>query len=122
MAARERLIGASSQLSEGGDGLRFDVARPGGDVPAFAVRYGGRVCAFLNRCAHVPIELDWQPGRFFDLSGHYLICSMHGAHYEPHSGRCVMGPCKGRKLAPVEVIERDGNIYLMEKDDGQRKA
>lgn len=118
MVARERLICASSQLTDGGDGVRFEVDLPGGRASAFAVRYAGTVRAFLNRCAHVPIELDWQNGRFFDTRGLYLICSMHGAHYEPDTGRCVMGPCKGRSLTPVTVTERDGNIYVTEQENG----
>jgi len=122
VAARARLICASSDLLEGGDGVRFSVATATGPASAFAVRYEGRVHAFLNRCAHVPVELDWEPpGRFFDLTGCYLICAVHGAHYEPYSGRCVMGPCKGRSLVPVAVTERDGNLFLMEDDDGQRR-
>lgn len=118
MVARERLICASSQLEDGGDGVRFDLDLPSGAVPAFAVRYAGTVRAFFNRCAHVPIELDWQDGRFFDARGLYLVCSMHGAHYEPDTGRCVMGPCKGRRLTPVAVIERDGNVYVTEQENG----
>lgn len=121
MAQRERLICASAALVEGGDGVRFEVAAADGLAPAFAVRYGGQVCAYLNRCAHVPVELDWQPGRFFDITGGYLICAVHGAHYEPRSGRCVMGPCKGRGLVRVAVTEHDGNVYLMEEDDDARQ-
>ena len=122
MVARERLICASSQLEDGGDGVRFDLDLPSGPTPAFVVRYAGTARAFLNRCAHVPIELDWQDGRFFDASGLYLICSVHGAHYEPDTGRCVMGPCKGQSLTVVPVIERDGNIYVTEQENGQREA
>ncbi len=121
MAARERLICASAALVEGGDGVRFEVAVYDGQAAAFAVRHGGRVRAFLNRCAHVPVELDWQPGRFFDLTGAYLICAMHGAHYDPGSGRCVMGPCKGRSLAALAVTERDGQVFVVEGDDGQQR-
>jgi nitrite reductase/ring-hydroxylating ferredoxin subunit len=114
MAAAERLICASADLRDGGDGVRFEVLRHGQVQPAFAVRYGGAVYAYLNRCAHVPVELDWQPGRFFDLTGHYLICAVHGAHYEVRGGRCAMGPCKGARLQPVEVFERDGGVFVRE--------
>jgi nitrite reductase/ring-hydroxylating ferredoxin subunit len=62
------------------------------------------------------VELDWQEGDFFDLTGHYIICATHGAHYEPTSGMCVMGPCKGKTLQPLHVVERDGSIYLILKD------
>lgn len=117
MAAGERLICASAALVEGGDGVRFTVDTPAGPAPAFAVRYRGVVRAYLNRCAHVPVELDWQPGRFFDLTGHYLICAVHGAHYVPESGHCAFGPCKGERLRPVAVEERDGNVYLLEEEE-----
>jgi nitrite reductase/ring-hydroxylating ferredoxin subunit len=118
MAARERLICASADLLDGGDGVRFEVLRHGERQAAFAVRYFGKVYAYLNRCAHVPIELDWQPGRFFDLTGHYLICSSHGAHYDVRGGRCEMGPCKGAHLQAVEVFERDGSVFVCEHEDG----
>jgi nitrite reductase/ring-hydroxylating ferredoxin subunit len=121
MAVGERLICASSDLRDGGDGVRFEVQTRSGPAAAFAVRYYGKVHAYLNRCAHVPVELDWQPGRFFDLTGFYLICAMHGAHYDPVTGRCVLGPCKGRRLSAVTVVEHDGNVYLTEQDDGQQQ-
>ncbi len=111
MAARERLICDSAALIDGGDGVRFEA----GGRAAFAIRHGGRVYAFLNRCAHVPVELDWVPGKFFDDTGDLLICTMHGAHYEPHSGRCVLGPCKGAKLRPLPIEERDGRVYLIDE-------
>ncbi|ANQ84783.1 Rieske (2Fe-2S) protein [Azoarcus olearius] len=117
MAARERLICAASELADGGDGVRFTVERFGVVEPAFAVRYRGAVYAYLNRCAHVPVELDWVAGKFFDLSGTLLICAVHGAHYEPESGQCVMGPCKGRRLIALNVVERAGHVYLHE-DEG----
>lgn len=122
MAVQERLICASLDLIDGGDGIRFDVMTPGGVVPAFAVRAFGTVRAYRNQCAHVPIELDWQPGKFFDFSGLYLVCAMHGAHYDASTGYCVMGPCKGRKLSALDVIERDGNVYLKEAGDEQWRA
>ena len=97
MAARQRLICASTDLPERG-ARRFEVSLAGENAPAFAVRFNGRVRAYLNRCAHVPIELDWKPGEFFDFSGLYLVCAAHGALYAPESGSCVAGRCDGRGL------------------------
>ena len=114
MAARQRLIGASSDLEEGGAGMRFEVRRGAENVPAFAVRWRGQVYAYLNRCGHVPIELDWQPGEFFDYSRLYLVCSTHGALYDPGTGACMGGRCEGRGLVSVAVTERDGGIYCEE--------
>jgi len=115
MADAKRVICASSELAERGCGVRFAVEHEGQRRSAFAVRYGGRAYAFLNRCAHAGVELDWVEGEFFDVAKLYLVCSTHGATYEPDSGRCVMGPCRGKKLVPLPVEERDGQVLLMTK-------
>jgi nitrite reductase/ring-hydroxylating ferredoxin subunit len=114
VAERERLICASSDLAEQGKGMRFEVSRHGKPQQAFVVRYDGQPHAFLNQCGHVPVELDWQPGEFFDDSRLYLICATHGALYHPASGHCVGGRCAGRGLIPVPVVERDGHVYLLD--------
>ena len=115
MAAGKRLICASDELADTGAGVRFDIVRQGEAVKAFVIRHHGRVHAYLNRCGHVPVELDWQEGHFFDHSGLYLVCSTHGALYSPENGRCIAGRCAGRGLAPVPVIEEDGGVYLLEE-------
>ena len=118
MAYRERLIAASDQIVERGKGFRFTVDTATGEwLPAFAVRYRGAVFAYVNRCAHVSVELDWAEGDFFDVSGLYLVCATHGAAYFPDTGKCAMGPCKGGGLQPVQVVERDGHIYLIEYEE-----
>jgi len=109
------LIGYTDDLPERGPGLRFEVDEDGEAAPAFAVRYEGRVYAYINRCAHVSLELDFMPGRFFDRSGDYLICATHGALYEPDSGRCAGGPCNGVGLEPLSVVEKDGRIELVDR-------
>lgn len=116
MAARERLICESTALVDGGDGVRFEVQWMGAAEPAFAIRYQGRVHAYLNRCSHVPVEIDWQPGRFFDHSGLYLVCATHGALYAPESGACLGGRCKGKGLRALAVSEREGCVYLIESE------
>ena len=97
MAASKSLIDicASAELLNGGRGVRFEVDVGGRNAPAFAIRYGGRAFAYLNRCAHVAMELDWQPGMFFDFDAEYLLCSTHGAFYDPITGACRGGACAG---------------------------
>jgi nitrite reductase/ring-hydroxylating ferredoxin subunit len=112
MVQPERLICASDALIDGGPGVRFTVTRHGFDDPAFAIRFRGAVHAYFNRCGHVPVELDWQHGEFFDDSKLYLICATHGALYAPENGRCLGGRCNGKGLERIPVIERDGNVYL----------
>jgi nitrite reductase/ring-hydroxylating ferredoxin subunit len=117
VARGERVILCrSDELVEGGDGVRFEVEHRGARHPAFVVRFAGRVHAYRNRCAHVGVELDWQPGRFFDADGMVLICSTHGALYDPATGECRGGPCRGAGLEPVTVEEIDGRVVLNVKD------
>ena len=113
MAERERLICSAGDVPEQGRGVRFTIERHGQRQQAFVVRFEGRPHAFLNQCGHVPVELDWQEGEFFDDSRLYLICSTHGALYHPASGQCVGGRCAGRGLTPLPVVERDGQVYLL---------
>ena len=118
MAAAARLICNAAALRDAGDGVRFEIEYCGERAPAFAVRHRGHVHAYLNRCAHVAMELDWREGQFFDLAGRDLICSTHGAVYAAASGRCLGGPCSGKPLVRLQVEERDGGIYYLGVQDG----
>lgn len=106
----------SSLLEEGGKGIRFPVIAGGGAGTGFVVRYDSRIYAYLNQCAHVPIELDWNEGEFFDSGGLYLMCSTHGALYTPEDGRCAGGPCRGGRLRAITVYERNGQVYWQPDD------
>jgi len=114
MARRERLICTSAVLLDGGAGVRFEVERAGTALPAFAVRFRGVVRAYVNECRHQATELDWNPGEFFDAERLYLICATHGALYQPDTGMCIEGPCRGARLATVAVCEREGGVYCSE--------
>lgn len=120
MADDARLICAGADLAESGQGFRFTVRRHGRELPAFAIRFRGEVYAYLNECGHIPAELDWLPGEFFDDSKLYLICSIHGALYAPDTGQCLGGPCRGKGLKRLGVSEIDGLIYLEQHDDTQQ--
>jgi len=101
----------SAELVEKGQAMLFDVLEYRQPVRAFALRFEGRVVAYLNRCAHVPSEMDWQPGEFLDSDRSFIICSTHGATYEPVTGRCAGGPCGRGRLSAIDVSERDGRVY-----------
>lgn len=102
----------SQLLVEKGEGLRFAIPALGPHATGFAVRFEGLVYAYVNRCAHVPVELDWEHGKFFNMTQEWLICATHGAMYAPHSGYCVMGPCKGKQLKAIPVSEQNGLIRI----------
>lgn len=112
MAEALRLICASTELADGGKGFRFGIRTDLGEKSAFVIRHCGRVHGYVNRCAHIGIELDWLPGEFFDDSGLYLVCATHGATYLPDSGECVAGPCRGARLTRIDVLECNGGVYL----------
>ena len=109
---RESIILSKFELEEKSTGLRFDLPELGEFATGFAVRFEGIVYAYVNKCAHVPVELDWNKGDFFNISKQYLICATHGAHYQPDSGYCVMGPCKGKWLQSLEVTEQENTITI----------
>ena len=114
MAQGERLICPSAALADGGSGMRFEIERGGETMGAFAIRFRGVVHAYVNECRHQSTELDWNPGEFFEADRLYLICATHGALYEPDTGLCIEGPCRGARLSSVAVSERDGAIYCSE--------
>ena len=70
---------------------------------AFAVRFHGRVHAYLNRCRHQLLPLDFGDAHFFDDAYDALVCCHHGARYRPDTGECVDGPCLGGRLTPLAV-------------------
>jgi nitrite reductase/ring-hydroxylating ferredoxin subunit len=110
-ATEDVYICDSATVEDGGRGVRFPVRAFGDDATGFVVRFGGRIYAYLNRCAHVPIELDWSKGEFFESGKLYLMCSTHGALYTPETGACAGGPCRGGRLRPIAVREADDRVY-----------
>ena len=89
-----------------------------GDWPfkGFVVRKGDAVYAYQNFCMHAGHPLNWKPDAFLTGDGSQIICSSHGAIYEIDSGECVAGPCPGKKLRPVEVTVKDGEVVVTGPD------
>jgi nitrite reductase/ring-hydroxylating ferredoxin subunit len=107
-------ICSSNALRTGGLGVRFEVVNEDGTWPAFVVRHSNGLGAYINRCAHLALELDWDPGLFFDIDQRHLICATHGALYAANTGKCISGPCNGSGLEWLRVIETKGIVYLMD--------
>jgi nitrite reductase/ring-hydroxylating ferredoxin subunit len=100
----------ADELIEAGDAVPFDVVYAGQTCRAFAIRFQGQPQAYLNRCTHVAMEMDYQPNKFYDLTGQWLICATHGAMYQPDTGRCAGGPCRGG-LVKIALSESDGVVH-----------
>ncbi|GGE76692.1 hypothetical protein GCM10011533_31330 [Streptosporangium jomthongense] len=68
--------------------------------------------AYLNRCPHMGVELNWMPGRFMDTDNLFLQCSTHGALFKPGNGECIAGPCQGDALTALDVREIGGSLEV----------
>ena len=101
---------ASADLREGGDAVPFDLIFDGRACRGFAIRFEGQVRAYLNRCSHVAMEMDFRPNRFFDVTGQWLVCATHGAMYRPDTGTCAGGPCNGG-LIRIDLSESQGAVH-----------
>jgi nitrite reductase/ring-hydroxylating ferredoxin subunit len=108
---------ASGDLVERGPARVWDLLEFGRPARAFALRFDGALVAYINRCAHVPTEMDWLPGEFLDHDKRWIVCSIHGASYEPADGRCVGGPCGRSRLMAIRIAERDGRASWYPSDD-----
>ncbi|KQP35834.1 Rieske 2Fe-2S domain-containing protein [Pseudorhodoferax sp. Leaf274] len=100
----------SHDLAEGGEAVPFDVRYQGQTCRAFAVRWRGQAHAYLNRCTHVAMEMDYQPNRFLDDTGEWLLCATHGAAYRPDTGACGGGPCRGG-LVKIALSESGSVVH-----------
>lgn len=107
-----RVICDSSSLESEGLGHKFVVQRDHEQLETFVLRFRGNVYGYLNRCPHLFLQLDYEEGEFFDISGDYIICANHGALFEPDSGECVSGPCYGASLDAIQVVETDGVVLI----------
>jgi nitrite reductase/ring-hydroxylating ferredoxin subunit len=72
-------------------------------LPVFVVKWAGGILGYVNSCPHARLPLNWSEDRFFDVTGSYLFCANHGAHFDAVSGLCLRGPCKGKSLSPFPV-------------------
>lgn len=95
-----------------GTTVTFQLERDGGRVSGFLVAWDGGYHAYVNRCPHAGTPLDLWPNEFFSEDGSVLVCSTHGALFEPASGRCVAGPCAGDALDRL-AVRREGDSIVV---------
>ena len=79
----------------------------------FVVKKDAEVFAYINKCPHVGINLEWRPDDFLNIDKSLIQCSVHGAEFIIETGRCIAGPCQGKMLDSVPLqIDAQGNIFL----------
>ena len=81
-------------------------------INCFVVNVGGQFRAYINSCRHMVTPLDFVRYQFFTEDGSRLMCATHGATYEPDTGLCVEGPCKGLSLHALPVVVERGGIVV----------
>lgn len=101
---------AVTDITDPGSKGPFTVETADGPRAVFLVRHGDTIRGWLDSCPHVLAPLEMEEDRFLDLTGGYILCAMHGAHFDPISGECVMGPCPGRRLTRWEIRIEDGMV------------
>jgi len=89
-----------------------------GDWPfrGVVVRWEGQVHAYANSCAHLGHPLNMEPDKFFTADKRLLLCSSHGALFEPDTGVCTGGPCAGARLTRLACRVADGWVYVFAPD------
>ncbi len=90
----------------------FSIGEGEWPLRGFVVRSQGEVHAYVNRCPHAGHLLNWHSDNFFAPDSSLLICTSHGALFEPNTGECVAGPCTGKSLRALDVEIVDGQIFL----------
>ena len=97
------------------EGLRFSYREGPFDEEGILLRlHDGEVRAYKNECRHLPMRLDdREPSELWDPSGRFLVCSSHGARYQPSDGLCVGGPCEGSHLKALPIDVQDGETRTL---------
>lgn len=114
-ARRQPLFVCDSKALEEGGYRRLEVDYAGESATIIVLRYQGDCFAYLNRCAHMPRELDCERATVFDESGRYLRCSMHGVVYDPCTGKSESDICLGQALTPILLIETATGLWIVDK-------
>lgn len=94
-----------------GQARGFDPSNTGADT-VFALRRGGIVRLYRNRCPHQDVPLEYRKDRFLSANGERIICFAHGAHFEPDTGLCVHGPCFGQSLEALAYSVVEGWLWI----------
>jgi len=108
--SKGKFVGRVGELAHG-QSKKFTLRRGGRDFEAMLINCQGHFFAYMNRCPHVGLTLDWVDNQFFTVDNRYLMCANHGAVFEPSTGECVWGPCVGASLQNVTLNIEGKKIF-----------
>ena len=115
MATREWQVLQLAELAES-DAKEFRVGDGEWPFRGIVVRWQGLVHVYANSCAHLGYPLNIDPDKFFTADGQSLLCTAHGAVFEPATGLCTGGPCSGASLRRLESRVEDGWVFVSAPD------
>ena len=95
-----------------GSAKEFNLPQYDPPLEIFIVHHQQRYFAYLNRCPHTGVNLNWLPDQFFDIEHEFIQCATHGALFKVDNGYCVRGPCAGAALQPVCIVIQGDTIYF----------
>jgi nitrite reductase/ring-hydroxylating ferredoxin subunit len=106
-------VPAVSKLQQGETRV-FGFPTAYGEMQGFVIRHHGNLRAYENKCRHWPIPLDYGDADFYFASVDRIICKTHGAMYDPGTGECDAGPCRGERLTafPMELEGEDAWVEV----------
>lgn len=93
----------------------FSLALGGETLALLVVQREGEVYAYLNRCPHTGVNLEWRPDQFLDPGERYIQCATHGALFRIEDGFCLRGPCAGQSLQPLVLRQEGGWLYILDE-------
>lgn len=94
-----------------GAARNFVLEMKAGRFHGFAVRSGGGVHGYVDRCPHMGLPLAQQLDAYLTGDRGLIQCSWHGALFRIDDGACVGGPCAGAALMPWPLEVREGAIF-----------
>ena len=113
--AHEIVVARRGEIAPG-ETKKFLIPWQGREEEGFVVNHHGQFYAYLNRCCHVPMTMDWVDNRFLTPDKRYIQCATHGACYLPDTGECIHGPALGEFLVALPLTIR-GETILVSGDE-----
>ena len=101
----------SSSLSLGGV-VMVEIPENEDGLTALVLRTKTGVYGWLNACPHDGRRLCQDPVYLLNRKTGHMQCMHHQAVFEPDTGLCDDGPCRGENLTSLPVEEKNGEIVV----------
>jgi nitrite reductase/ring-hydroxylating ferredoxin subunit len=86
----------------------------------FVVRRGETAFVYLDQCPHEGSHMAWRRHEYLNAARDRIVCNAHGAQFEVETGLCVVGPCLGKRLRPIDHrVDERGDLVIELGDAAQ---